>query len=114
MSPDTWSQPEIVRSLQRIERGVTELRQELRSTRDEFVPREVWDQAWAGLTEWKTVVSTDVVNLQAEAARTRKDIDERFAQERRDRLIGIRWGIGIGISGAGLLFGIISQLGLGA
>ena len=111
VAPDTWTHPEMVRALQRIETSLDALRVEVAGKHREFVPREVWEQAWAGLNEWRSAVSTDVVNLEAEAARLRKELDDRLDAERTDRVAGNRWAVGLAITGAGVLTAILNAVG---
>lgn len=115
MSPDTYSQAELVRSVARIEEMLTEMNGRLRS---DYVPREVWERAWEGLAEWKAQVTADIVNLEAEAARSRREhtdehkelreyADKRVDAEREARVGGQRWAIGIGVTTA---LGLIGTL----
>lgn len=115
MAPDTYSQAELVRSVARIEEMLTEMNGRLRS---DYVPREAWEQAWAGLAEWKAQVAADIVNLEAGTARDRQahedahrrlydHVDKRVNAERADRVGGQRWAIGLGITSA---LGLIGTL----
>jgi hypothetical protein len=115
---DDWSHPEIVRALGRIEQTITEVRDDQKKQRTEYVSREVWEQSWAGLADWKAMVVTDVVNLDAsltrhsrdhtqEHAEIRNHIDERVIAERADRVSGQRWALGIGITS---ILGLIGTL----
>lgn len=126
MSPDQqWSEPELARGILRIEVGMNEIRAELRSQRAELVPREVWDEAWRGMSEWKMTVATDIVNLEADAARRSREhdqehvnikeiIDARVRAERADRVSGQRWAIGIAATSIlGLVGALISMMGGG-
>lgn len=119
---DDWSHPEIVRALARIEKTVGEVRDDQKSQRSEYVAREVWDAAWAALTDWKTMVVTDAVNLDASLTRHARDhdqahdalrshIDERVRAERADRVSGQRWALSIGVTAIlGLVGTLLSML----
>lgn len=115
MSPETYSQAELVRAMLEIKDTLNEMNGRLRS---DYVPREVWEASWAGLGEWKAQVVADVVNLEAEAARDRQahddahrrlydHVDRRVNAERADRIGGQRWAIGLGITTA---LGLIGTL----
>jgi hypothetical protein len=129
MAPDSWSHPEIVRALQRIEAGVGEVRADQKAAAAAAVSKELWDSAWLALGEWKSMVTTDVVNLDAALTRHIRDgdeahqairahIDERVAAERADRVSGQRWAIGLAVTGIlgiiGTLIAIVNAAGLGA
>ena len=122
ITPDDWSHPEIVRALARIEKGVAEVRDDQKNQRSEYVAREVWDGAWTALADWKTMVVTDVVNLDASMTRHTRDheqaheairahIDERVGAERADRVSGQRWAVGLGVTAViGLIGALLSML----
>lgn len=117
-TPEGWSTSEIVRALGRIEAAVSEVREDQKAQRTQYVAREVWDRAWEGLSEWKAMVVTDTVNLDASLTRHARDhtdehtairnhIDERVAAERADRVSGQRWALGLGVTA---VLGIIGTL----
>lgn len=107
MSPETWSQPELVRAVQRIERGQAETLTELRNQRLEYLHRDVYAADRASLEEYKRQVAADLVDLGAEQARIRKDMrdGQRFA---------ITTATGIAGVAAAIVATIINALGLGA
>lgn len=108
MTPESYSQAEVVRTLRRIEDAVTEVSGRMRS---EMVPREVWEESWRALAEWKASVATDVVNLEAGLARSERDhkdahsriydhVDKRVSAEATARVSGQRWAIGLATTAA--------------
>ena len=105
MTPDAqWTQAETVRTIQRIEAGMLEIRDELRLQRRELVSRELWE-------EWKGQVATDIVNLEAEQARIRKDTRDELAEMRNAQ----RWAVGFALTAViGVVGTIINALGLGS
>jgi hypothetical protein len=123
---DDWSHPEIVRALRRIEAAVVEVRDDQKRQRSEYVSREVWDQAWTALTDWKSMVVTDVMNLDASLTRhsrdhtqeheaLRKHVDDRVAAERADRVSGQRWALSLAVTAVlGLIGTLLSILNGGA
>ena len=118
VSPETWSHPEIVRALQRIEAGVGEVRADQKAATAATVSKELWDSAWISLGEWKSMIAKDVVNVDAALTRhvregddehkaIRKHVDERLMAERADRVTGQRWALGLATTG---ILGIIGTL----
>lgn len=104
MSPDTWTTAEMVRAIQRIEQAQASVLDELRSQRHETVSRDVWE-------EWKRQVAIDIVNLEAEQARIRKDMRTEIAEMRAAQ----RWAVGLAVTAAlGAVATFINALGLGA
>lgn len=125
MSPDTYSQAEMIRWLQRNEAAVREsaattdaailaLREELRDLHGWFVPRELYDANERAWGEWKREVAQDVVNLGAEQARIRKDLREELAAFRTST----RQVVTVSVAVAGVVLAGVSwvtnALGLGA
>lgn len=108
MTDETWSSGEIVRSIRRIEETLTEMRAEQRAAGDRHVTREAWDSALAGLKEWKSQVSAEVINSNANVARLqqsvsddvaglRREVDERFDKVRLERVAFTKWSLSLGI-----------------
>lgn len=100
-----------MRAIGEIKQILGEMRAEQKAQRHEMVPRELWE-------EWKGQIATDVVNLEAEQARIRKEFREELRQHREDMSTTARWAIGlavtafsVAIAGIGL---IVNALGLGA
>jgi len=115
MSPDTYSQAELVRTVNRIEEMLTEMSTRLRS---DYLARETWERDNRSLDEWKAQVAADIVNIEATAARDRQSheeahrriydhVDRRVTAERESRVGGQRWAIGIGVTSS---LGLIGTL----
>ena len=83
---DSWSHPEIVRALQSMKTTLDEIRSDQKAQRSEFVPREVWDGAWRALDDWKSMVVTDVVNLDASLTRSTRDHSTEHAALRGHKI----------------------------
>lgn len=102
-----WSQPEMVRAIQRIERTQAETLSELRAQRSEYLHRDVYHADQKSLADYKSQVAVDIVNLEAEQARIRKDV--RDSQ---------RYALTLAVSIAGVVAGVIATVinatGLGA
>ena len=121
MTPESYSQAEVVRTLARIEDAVTDMSARMRS---EYVPREVWEESWRALAEWKASVATDVVNLEAAQARSERDhrdahtriydhVEKRVEGERTARVSGQRWAIGLATTAAlGLIGTLLTVLNM--
>jgi hypothetical protein len=111
MAPDTWSQAELVRAIAELKSILSEMRAEQKAQRHEMVPREVWD-------EWKQNLATDLVNLEAEQARIRKEVREEFASFRSEQRNTVRWSLGFAVSAFGVAIAgtafLMNALGLGA
>jgi seryl-tRNA synthetase len=106
---DDLTNREIANALQEIKASIAELRVDQKGQRSEFVPREVWDEAWRGLTEWKSMIATDLVDVDASLTRhvrehdtahsdIYKHVDARVDAERNARVSGQRWAIGVASS----------------
>jgi TRAP-type uncharacterized transport system fused permease subunit len=109
----TWSTPELVRAVRRIEETTQRIEKRLSS---EYVRQDVYQADARGLEEWKREVAVDVVNIEAEQARIRKEHRDDIDAFR----IGQRWAVGIAltaaavvVAGAGVLINVISAAGLG-
>lgn len=74
---------------------------------EKYLPREVYQADQRSLAEWKQAVATDLVNVEAEQTRLRRDV--------RD---GQRWAVAISVSAAGVFVAvatlIVNAAGLGA
>ena len=107
MAPDTWTTPELVRAVQRIERAQAETLAELRAQRADFLLNAVYTSDQKSLDDYKVEVAKDLIDLGAEQARVRRDMASN-----------LRWAIGTaiaaaGVSVAGMSF-VMDVLGLGA
>lgn len=107
----TWTPPEMQRAIERIEAAV--IRIELNSA-ESYVRRDVYVADQRALDEWKRDLAMDVVNLEAEATRIRRDHNADIAAIRT----GQRWALGIAVSGVGVMVGmlawVVDNIGLGA
>lgn len=110
MTPDSWTTPEMVRAIGDIKRTLTEIRTELREQRGEYLPREVYASDQRSLAEYKADVAKDIVDLGAEQARIRKDVRAEVDAIRA----GMRWGVALAVTGAGVVAAIVNTVGLGA
>ena len=76
-----------------------------------MVPRELWD-------EWKQNIAVDLVNLEAEQARIRKEVREEFVSFRAEQRNGVRWALGFAVTAFGVAVAatglLVNALGLGA
>lgn len=110
MSPDSWTQPEIVRAIQRIEKTQTETLAELRAQRAEYLHRDVYQADQKSLEAYKQQVAVDLVNVEAEQARVRQDLRAEV-----DAIRGGMWRFaGLTVAAAGVVVTVINALGLGA
>lgn len=91
MSPETWTQAELVRAVLDIKTALAEIKTELRAQRGEYVHADVWD-------EWKRQVAADIVDLEAEQARATKDRSDRERRIRQDLQGQMRWAIGTALT----------------
>lgn len=118
----TWTQPEMVRAFGRMELAFKELQKSLTS---DYVRRDVYEADQRGLDEWKRDAATDIVNLEAEAARSKRDTaaEVKAVREDHDKDItairtGQRWALGVAVSGVGVMIGmlawVVDNVGLGA
>ncbi len=105
MSPDTYSQAEIVRLLRSLDTRMGKMEERLD---ERYVPRETWDTAWGGLRDWRTEVGVRITDLEADQARARKEHREDMEKVRQERVAGNRWAVTTAIAGAGLLATIVS------
>ena len=114
MSPESWSTPEMVRAITDIKTMLGEVRKELRDQRGEYLPREVYTSDRSGdqrsFADYKAEVAKDIVDLGAEQARIRKDIRAEVDAIRA----GMRWGVALAVTGAGVVAAIVNTMGLGA
>lgn len=118
MSPESWTTPEMVRAISDIKRTLGEIRAELRDQRGEYLSREVYTSDRTGdqksLADYKQQVAIDIVNLEAEQARVRKDIRAEVNEIRA----GQRWAFGVAVTaiiGAiSSVVAVINMVGLGA
>lgn len=119
---ESWTNPEMVRAFNRMEKAFQQL--ELRLTSD-YVRRDVYESDQRGLDEWKRDAALDIVNLEAEAARAKRDqaADIKAIRDDHDKDIaairtGQRWAMGLSVSAAGVVVATIAWLtnavGLGA
>lgn len=113
MAPESWTQAEVVRALERIESAVGDVRTELRSQRAEFVPREVYEADQRNYVEFKQLAATDIVNLEASMSRLRKETEDAFEAHRQERVVANRWVVGVVLTGTAVLVSIINAMGLG-
>jgi hypothetical protein len=104
MADETWAPGELVRTIKRIDESVGRI--ETRLT-NEFVRKDVW-------TDYKQQVAVNIIDLEAEQARIRKEHRADLDGYR----VGQRWAVGIAltaatvvVAGAGL---IINAMGMGA
>lgn len=108
MAPDTYSTAEIVRLLTAMNVRLGKIEDRLQ---DHYVPKELWDA-------WKVQIGTDVVNLEAEQARIRKEVREEFATFRSEQRATTRWALGFAVSAFGVAVAatafLMNALGLGA
>lgn len=107
---ETWSTPEMVRAITDIKRTLTEIRKELHDQRGEYLPREVYASDQRSLAEYKADVAKDVVDLGAEQARIRKDLRAEVDAIRA----GMRWGLALTVTAAGVVAAVVNTMGLGA
>lgn len=98
-----WSAPEMQRAIQRIEASALRIERTLAS---DYVRRDVYESDRRGLDEWKREVATDLVNLEADATRTRRDHRTDIDAIRT----GQRWAIGLSVSAAGVMVGVITYI----
>lgn len=128
MTPNSageWSQPELARNVIEIKQMLHDMRIEQRAQRAEFVHRDVYAADQRSYEEYKRQAANDMVDVQAEQARIRKelaqadekireDAREALADERRSRLDG-QWKFAtLAITGAGVVAAIVNATGLGA
>lgn len=108
MAPDSYTQAEIVRLLQAMHARLGKIEDRLQ---DHYLPRGEWDA-------WKVQIGTDVVNLEAEQARIRRDLREEVEKIRVDQRSSARWALGFAVSAFGVAVAatgfLMNALGLGA
>lgn len=108
MAPDSYTQAEIVRLLTSLNSRLAKIEDRLQ---DHYLPRGEWDA-------WKQQIGIDVVNLEAEQARIRRDVRDEFASFRSEARSSARWALGFAVSAFGVAIAgtafLMNALGLGA
>lgn len=108
--PEQWSTAEVVRAIGDMKLTLGEIRSELRSQRGEYLSRDVYASDQKSLAEYKQAVAVDIVNLEAEQARIRKDLRAEVSDIRA----GQRWAIGVAVTAfIGAVGSLISMIGPG-
>lgn len=110
-----WSNQEIIRAIGGVEDTLKDIRLEMKAERERFLPRETYEVAVGALKDWRGTVGAEIVDLDADLARFRREVDDQFRAERAERVVAVRWGIGIGVTTffamLGLFITVVSNLG---
>lgn len=101
-----WTSPELARNIIEIKSILGEIRREQQAQRSEFVHRDLREADQKSLDAYKQQVAVDIVNIEAEQARIRKDVrdSQRYAMSLAVTIAGVI---------AGIVATVVNATGLG-